>query len=144
MLGFLLGIWWGGITNSMGMNLTKPQEIVEGRGDWHVRVHGVTNSRTWLQSLSCVWLFVTTWTAAFQASLSITSSWSLLKLMSTWVSGAFQPSHPPSSPSLPVFNLAQHQGLFQWVSSSHQVAKLLEFLLQHHQSFQRIFRTDFL
>ena len=42
-----------------------------------------------------------------------------------------------------VFNLSQHQGLFQWVSSSHQVAKVLEFQLQH-QSFQWIFRTDFL
>ena len=54
-----------------------------------------------------------------------------------------QPSHPLSSPSPPAFNLSQHQGLFKWVSSSHQVAKLLEFQLQH-QSFQRIFRTDFL
>ena len=51
------------------------------------------------------------------------------------VSDAIQPSHPLSSPSTPAFNLAQHQGLFQWVSSSHQVAKALEFQLQH-QSFQ--------
>ena len=42
-----------------------------------------------------------------------------------WVGGAIQPSHPLSSPSSPVFNLSQHQGLFQWVSSSHQVAKVL-------------------
>ena len=48
-----------------------------------------------------------------------------------------------SSPFPPTFNLSQHQGLFQWVSSSHQVAKVLEFQLQH-QSFQWIFRTDFL
>ena len=46
-------------------------------------------------------------------------------------------------PSLPPFNLFQHQGLFKWVSSSHQVAKVLEFQLQH-QSFQWTFRTDFL
>ena len=39
-----------------------------------------------------------------------------------WVSGAFQPSHPLSSPSLPALNHSQHQGLFQWVGSSHQVA----------------------
>ena len=56
---------------------------------------------------------------------------------------ATQPSHPLSSPSPPAFNLSQHQGLFQWVSSLHQVAKVLEFQLQH-QSFQWIFRTDFL
>ena len=44
-----------------------------------------------------------------------------------WVGDAIQPSHPLSSPSLPTFNLSQHQGLFQWVSSLHQVAKVLEF-----------------
>ena len=60
-----------------------------------------------------------------------------------WVGDAIQPSHPLSSPSTPDFNLSQHQGLFKWVSSSHQVAKGLEFQLQH-QSFQWIFRTDFL
>ena len=59
-----------------------------------------------------------------------------------WVGDAIQPSHPLSSPSPPAFNLSQHQDLFQWVSSSHQVAKVLEFQLQH-QSFQWIFRTDF-
>ena len=58
------------------------------------------------------------------------------------VGDAIQPSHPLLSPS-PVFNLSPHQGLFQWVSSSHQVAKVLEFQLQH-QPFQRIFRVDFL
>ena len=52
-----------------------------------------------------------------------------------WVGDAIQPSHPLSSPSPPTFNLFQHQGLFKWVSSSHQVAKVLEFQLQH-QSFQ--------
>ena len=60
-----------------------------------------------------------------------------------WVGDAIQPSHPLSSPSTPAFNLSQNQGLFQWVSSSHQVANVLEFQLQH-QSFQWIFRTDFL
>ena len=59
------------------------------------------------------------------------------------VSDAIQPSHPLSSPYPPAFNLFQHQGLFQWVSSSHQVAKVLELQLQH-QSFQWLFRTDFL
>ena len=47
------------------------------------------------------------------------------------VSDAIQPSHPLSSPSPPALNLSQHQGLFKWVSSSHQVAKVLEFQLQH-------------
>ena len=65
-----------------------------------------------------------------------------------WASDAIQPSHPLSSPSLPAFNLSQHQGLFKWVTSSHEVAKVLEFQLQC-QSFQWIlglisFRMDWL
>ena len=70
----------------------------------------------------------------------------LLELAQThvhWVGDAIQPSHPLSSPSPPTFKLYQHQGLFQWVSSSHQMSKVLEFQLQH-QSFQWIFRTDLL
>ena len=59
------------------------------------------------------------------------------------VGDAIQPSHPLSSLSPPTFSLSQHQSLFQWVSSSHQVAKVLELQLQH-QCFQWIFRTDFL
>ena len=90
-----------------------------------------------VQWLSCVQLFVTPWTAARQASLSITNSQSLLKLMSIESVKPSKPSHPPLSPS-PAFNLAPHQSLFQWVSSSHQVAKRLEFQLQD-QSFQWIF-----
>ena len=58
-----------------------------------------------------------------------------------WVNDAIQPSHPLSSPSPPALNLSQHQGLFNCVSSSHQVAKVLEFQLQH-QSFQWTLRTD--
>ena len=60
-----------------------------------------------------------------------------------WVGDAIQPSHPLSPPSPLAFNLSQHQSLFQWGSSLHQVAKVLEFQLWH-QSFQWIFRTDFL
>ena len=48
-----------------------------------------------------------------------------------WVGDAIQPSRPLSSPSPPAFNLSQHQGLFQWVGSLHQVAKVLELQLQH-------------
>ena len=59
------------------------------------------------------------------------------------VSDAIQTSHPLLSPSPPAINLSQHQGPFQWISSSHKVATVLEFQLQH-QSFQWIFRTDFL
>ena len=96
-----------------------------------------------VQLLSCVWLFASSRTEAFQASLSITISFSLLKLRSIVL---VVPSyhiilcHPPSPPAL---NLFQHRGLFQWVGSSHQVAKVLDLQLQH-QSFQWIFKVDFL
>ena len=66
-----------------------------------------------------------------------------------WVGDAIQPSHPLSSPSPPALNLSKHQGLFKWVNwkvcvmSSHQVAKVLEFQLQH-QSFQWTLKTDLL
>ena len=60
-----------------------------------------------------------------------------------WIGDAIQPYQPLFSPSPSTFNLSQHQDLFQWISSLHQVAKLLEFQLQH-QSFQWILRSDFL
>ena len=94
-----------------------------------------------VQLLSRVRLFVTLWTAPCQVSLSITNSQSLLKLMS--IKSVMPSSHlilccpPPPTP-----NPSQHQGLFQWVNSSHEVAKVLGFQLQH-QSFQWTFRVGF-
>ena len=60
-----------------------------------------------------------------------------------WVSDAIQPAHPLSPSSPTALSLCQHQGLFQWIGSSHQVNKVLELQLQH-QLFQGIFRVDFL
>ena len=68
----------------------------------------------------------------------------LPKLIQThvqWVSDAIQPSRPLLSSSLPAFNFSLHQGLFKWLCSLHQVAKVLEF---QYRSFQWILRTDFL
>ena len=96
-----------------------------------------------VQSFSHVQLFANPWTVAHQASLSVTNSWSLLKLMSIELVMPSNPPHPVLSPSPPTLNLSQDQGLFKWVSSLHQVAKVLAFQHQH-QSFQWIFRTDFL
>ena len=98
-------------------------------------------------SLSCVWLFVTPWTAAHQASLSITQLPEFTQTHVHRVSDAIQPSHPLSSPS-PTFNLSQHQDLFKWVSSLHRRPKVLEFQL-HHLSFNEYsglisFRMDWL
>ena len=65
-----------------------------------------------------------------------------------WVYDAIPPSHPLSSPSLPAFNLSQHQGLFQWVSSSHQVAKYWSFSFtispSNEYSGLNSFKTDWL
>ena len=60
-----------------------------------------------------------------------------------WFGDAIQPSHPLPPPPSPTLNISQHQGLFQWVSSSYQIAKVLELQLRH-QSFQWIFRVNFL
>ena len=133
----------------------------DGRALW-AAIYGVAQSRTQLKRLrsssskkliieltsvqfsrSVMSNFVIPWIAARQASLSITNSQSSPKLMtieSVMPSYQLMLFHPlllmPS-------NLSQHQGLFKWVSFSYQVAKVLEFQLQH-QSFQWIFRTDFL
>ena len=112
---------------------------------WGILVHSsrYNGHLSSVQSLSNVQRFETPWTAACQALLSITNSQSLLKLMS--IESVMTSNHlilcQSSSP--PVFNLSQHQSLFKWVSSSHQVAKVLEFQLQH-QSFQWMFKVDFL
>ena len=115
------------------------------------------------KSLSCVWLLATPWTAAYQAPPSMGFSrqeyWSgvispslpglpihhqLPEFIPThvhWVGDAIQPSHPLSSPSPPAFNLSQHQGLFQWVSSLHQVDKLLElskYWTQYASKFRKL------
>ena len=114
-----------------------------------------------VQLLSHVQLFATPWTAACQASLSVTNSQSLLKLMciESVMTSTIQPSHPVSSPSPPAFSLYQHQGLFQGqsirsfsfsISRSSEYSGLISFrmdwldllavqgtlksLLQHHSS----------
>ena len=95
-----------------------------------------------VQLLSHIWLFATPWIIARQAVYPSLSPWVCSNScpLSQWCHTTISCSVAPSFPAL---NLSQHQGLFQWVSSSHQVAKVLELQLQH-QSFQWIFRVDFL
>ena len=99
----------------------------EGRDSGLVVVH----------SLSCVWFFATPWTAACHASFPVLHYFQeFAQIHVHWVGDAIQPFHPLLPPSPFVFNLSQDQGLFQWVVSSHLVAKVLVLQLQH-QSFQK-------
>ena len=91
-----------------------------------------------VQSLSHVWLFASPWIAAHQAPL-----FQFAQIHVRWVGDAIYPSHPLVLPSPFALGLSQHQGLFHWINSSHQMAKILEPQLQH-QSFQWIFKVDFL
>ena len=153
--------WLDGITNSTDMSLNKLQELVMDREAWRAAVHGwgckgQTQLSDWtelnnvvVQSLSHVWLCV----AMDFSTPGFPVHHQLPEFPQTHilqVGDAIQPflssAIPFSSynlPPSPPFNLSQHQRLLKWVSSSHQVAKVLEFQL-HHQFFQWIFRTEFL
>ena len=95
---------------------------------------------------SCVWLVVTLWTAepGFPVLHYLLEEFDQTHVH--WVSDAIQPIRPLSSPFLPAFSLSQHQGLFLWVGSLHQVAKVLEVQLQyqsfHEYSWLISFRID--
>ena len=136
---------------------------------WWAAVHGVARSRTWLSDFTFTFHFhslekeMTTHSSVLawripgtvepgglpsMGSYRVGHNWSDLaaaaELAQTHVhqaSDAIQSSHPLLSASPPTCNLFQHHGLFQWVSSSHHLAKVLEL---QHQSFQWLFRVDFL
>ena len=133
-------------THSSILALRIPQMEEHGRQQSMGSQRGRLDWATSVQfSHSIVSNSATQWTAARQASLSITHSQSPPKPM--WIESVM-PSYPLSSPSPPALDLSQYQGLFKWVSSSHQVAKVLEFQLQHGSSNEHpgliSFRMDWL
>ena len=118
------------------MRKSKEELGIPGSEKWHVQRFREFIS---VQSLSCVQL-CDPWTANIRPPCPSPTP-RVYQTHVHWIGDSIQPSHSLSSPSPPVFNVSQHQDLFKWVSSSHQVSKVLEFQLQH-QSFQWIFRTD--
>ena len=100
-----------------------------------------------LSAMQETWVWPLSWKDPLEEGRAIHSSIvagrSLLRFIFHWVGNDIQPSHPLSPPSPPALNLSQHQGLFQWVGFSHQVANVLQLQLEH-QSFRWIFRVDFL
>ena len=106
--------WLDGLTDSMDMGLGELQELIMDREAWHAAIHGVAKSQTRLSN----------WNEL---------NWTELNDEQTLKASVDPPAPDPS----------QHQGLFQWVNSPHEVAKVLEFQLQH-KSFQWMLRTDFL
>ena len=107
------------------------------RGVWQVTVHGVAKSQTWLSirsdQIRSVAQSCLTLCDPMNCSIpGLPVHHQLPEFTQShvyWVSDAIQPSHPLSSPSPPAPNPSQHQSLFQWVNSSYEVAKVLEFQL---------------
>ena len=122
---YFVGLGWVGLTPTLGLSLGVrrcfPVSVV-------------------FPSLSRIRFIVTTWTAAHQASLSFTISQSLLRLMS--IESMMPSNHLILCCSLLLLT-SIFPSIFQWMGSSHQVAKVLELQFQH-LSFQWIFRIDFL
>ena len=127
ILGLILGLW---------IDFTNPSS--KRWNLWIIKVNWISSSVA--QSCPTLWDPMDCSTPCFPVHYQLPE---LAQTHVHRVGDAIQPSHPLSSPSPPAFNLSQHQGLFQWISFSHQVAKVLEFQLLH-QSFQWTPRTDLL
>ena len=132
-------------TSIPSKRVLKSIPVIANAGQLPEKTSSSTSIVVVFQSLSHVWPFVTLCDPMDYGTPGFPVLRYLPKLAQTCLLSRWCHSTISSSVTLSplALNLSQHQGLFQWVSSSHQVAKQLEFQLQH-QSFQWIFRTDFL
>ena len=112
-MGFSRQEYWSGLPISPSGDLPDPGVKSDWQADSLPLIHQVRSVSQSVQSLNCVQLFGTPWTAACTSSLSFTNYWSLLKLMSIELVMSFNPLILCRSPSPPAFNLSQDQGLFQ-------------------------------
>ena len=125
--------FWGWQFNSFMVHFIQVNSFVKSPQRVHLRS---------VQLLSHIWLFATSRAiCGTPGSPVLHYLLEFAQIHVHWVSDAIQPSLPLSSPSPPALNLSQHQGLFQWVDSLHQVAKVLDL---HHRSFKWTFSVDFL
>ena len=137
VVGAVTATMWQWIKNQE--NHWKPGWSPDIRGSWHSCIWNwqplnTLSCRMDYQFSSVAQSSPTLWDPMDCSTLGFPVHHRLLEFVQTHicrVGDAIQPSHPLSSPSPPTFNLSQHQGLFQWVSSSHRMAKVLEFQLQH-------------
>ena len=156
-----LGAVTSSLDHSVPLTLGAPAqrmhdlELAWGRSPWILHLHSINEIKNPSESIVCKNSLQTTKFTQYCLNLCDAMNHStqglpvhhqLPESIQTHVhqvGDAIQPFHPLSSPSPPPFNLFHHQGLFKWLCSLHQVAKVLEFHLQY-QSFKRKFRTDFL
>ena len=119
--------------NSIDFETVTLSEVSQAETDKHISS---------VQSLSRVRLFATPWTSGTPGLPVHCQLPEFTQTHAHWVDDAIQPSHPLSSPSPAALNPSQHQGLFQWVGSLHEMAKVLEFQLQH-QSFSYMWNLKY-
>jgi len=140
----MLNLGWHPLENLSWLFLSLSVPITNFQPNFLEQVSVPNFSNIFITIFSCKVVSKSLWSHGLQHARHVLHSLQeFAQIHVLWVIDVIQTSHPISSSSPPVLDLSQHQGLYQWGCSSHQVAKVLQLQLQH-QSFQWIFRVDFL